>query len=61
MPHGKHPLKVGMFATNNGIRGRIVALDFLNTTYHGRSIKSPTIDLSTPDGLLVGIAVRNLD
>ena len=59
--HGKHPLKVGMFATSNGTRGRVVNIDFLPTIHKGRNIMAPVIDLSTEDGLLVGLPVRNLD
>lgn len=62
MQHGsRHPLRVGMFATSNGQRGRVVATDFIAARQGSRSIMAPTVDLSTPDGLLVGIAVRHLD
>ena len=61
MSHGNARIKVGMFATASGQRGRVVAIDHIDTVWKGRNIKSPTVDLSTDDGLLVGIPVRNLD
>ena len=61
MSHGKQSIKVGMYASSNGVRGRVVTVDSLDTIWKGRPVKSPIVDLSTPDGLLVGIPVRNLD
>lgn len=57
----KHPLKVGMHATSNGLRGTVINTDHLSTTWKGRNIMSPTVDLSTSEGLLVNIPVRSLD
>lgn len=60
MSPSRHPLKVGMHATSAGIRGTVVNLGHISTTWKGRTINSPTVDLSTPEGLLVNIPVRNL-
>ena len=57
----KHPLRVGMYASSNGVRGVVIGTDYITTTWKGRSINSPTVDLSTHEGLLVNIPVRNLD
>lgn len=50
-----------MKATSNGLRGTVVNTDFIASTWKGRAIHSPTVDLSTSEGLLVNIPVRNLD
>ena len=54
-------IKVGMHATSNGLRGIVVNTGHLPTTWKGRAINAPTVDLSTSEGLLVNIPVRNLD
>ena len=53
--------KVGMYATIGKVRGIVVKNDdSLETQWKGRTIHSPTVDLSTSEGLLVNIPVRNL-
>ena len=61
MPTDRHPLRNGMHATASGIRGIVVNTDYIRTQWKGRVINSPTVDLSTSEGLLVNIPVRNLD
>lgn len=57
----KHPLKVGMHATRGKLRGIVIETGFTATTWKGRSIQSPTVALSTSEGLLVDIPVRDLN
>ena len=61
MPTSKHPLKRGMHATAAGLRGIVITTEFMPTTWKGRNVMTPTVDLSTSEGLLVGIPVRSLD
>ena len=53
--------KIGQYATVGNERGRVVTLDTIESVYHGRVVHAPTVDISTPDGLLVGIPVRSLN
>ena len=54
--------QVGMHATVGNVRGIIVKNDdTLRTEWKGRTINSPLVDISTSEGLLVNIPVRNLN
>lgn len=61
MSPSKHPLKVGMHATRGQLRGIVIDTGFMPTTWKGRSIQSPIVSLSTSEGLLVDIPVRDLN
>lgn len=51
-----------MHATIGNVRGIVVKNDdTLRTQWKGRTIASPLVDLSTSEGLLVNIPVRNLN
>ena len=53
---------IGMHATVGNVRGIVIKNDdTLRTTWKGRTIASPLVDLSTSEGLLVNIPVRNLN
>lgn len=53
---------IGMHASIANVRGIVVNnSDTLDTQWKGRAIRSPLVDLSTSEGLLVGIPVRNLN
>lgn len=56
-----HPVKVGMYATVGKVRGIVTETGYTPSVWKGRSVMSPTVSLSTPEGLLVDIPVRSLN
>lgn len=58
---GNRGPKIGQYATVGNERGIVIGQGYHALSRGGKTVHAPTVDISTPEGLMVDIPVRSLN